>query len=101
MLILWVTAVFMQSCYRSPVACFSISVNTDSIYVNKPVTFDGTCSYLAKEYFWQFETKKDTLGSFNAVDTETFTDTGNVIVVLSVLNGNQVSSVSQTIHVRP
>jgi len=92
----------VQSCDRSPSACFTINVNTDSIHVNQPVTFNGTCSYLADEYFWQFQEANDsTLGSYNSVVTETFSDTGNVSITLTVLKGSQTASTSQTIHVKP
>ena len=94
-------AAFFQSCYKNPVACFSISVNTDSIHVNQPVIFNGECSLHASEYYWLFYTIKDTLIYYNPIDTVTFKDTGAVYIELDVLNGSTFGSVYETIKVKP
>jgi PKD repeat protein len=91
----------MQSCRKSPFACFTTSVNIDSIRVNVPVTFNALCSSYAGSYNWQFGSGDSADVQFNAVVTETFKDTGDVDVYLLVTNGGKQNSTDETIHVHP
>lgn len=98
--VLFVITYIAPSCNRAPFACFSTSVDVDSIYRYQPVTFVASCSNNADEYFWQFYDKDDST-EFGYAVTRTFYDTGAVNVYLLVTSGRKTSSTLQTIYVKP
>ena len=92
----------VQSCKKTPYACFITTPSIDSIRVNVPVIFNAfACSSYANSYNWQFGSGDSIDVEFNPIVTKTFKDTGNVDVYLLVTNGNKQSSLDQTIHVNP
>lgn len=90
----------IQSCTKTPIACFNTTPGPDSIHVNQPVVFDARCSIFAGSYNWQFYNNPDSI-AFTPTVTKTFTDTGTVNVYLLVTWGNQYAGVEQNIKVLP
>ena len=90
----------VQSCSKTPVACFNTTPPLDSIHVNQTVTFNGTCSIFADGYNWQFYNNTDST-AFTPVVTKVFKDTGSVNVYLLVTSGNQFAGVNTSIKVQP
>jgi hypothetical protein len=102
MLIVAVIAVIMtiQSCSKTPVACFTTTPNMDSIHVNQPVVFNANCSIFAGSYNWQFYDNPDSI-AFTPTVTKVFKDTGSVQIYLLVTWGNNYAGTTQTITVLP
>ncbi len=90
----------IQSCSKTPIACFTTSIDADSIHVNQTVTFDATCSIYADSYNWQFYNNVDSI-AFTPTVTKTFTDTGTVNIYLLVTSGNHYAGYTQNIKVKP
>ena len=90
----------VQSCSKTPVACFGTNVSMDSIHVNVPVIFDARCSVNADSYNWQFYNNRDSI-AFTPVVTKTFKDTGTVNVYLLVTSGSKFAGVTANIVVKP
>ena len=90
----------VQACSKTPVACFNTTPPLDSIHVNEPVTFNGTCSIFADGYNWQFYNNVDST-VFTPVVTKIFKDTGTVNVYLLVTSGNHFAGVNTNIKVQP
>ena len=89
-----------QSCSKTPVACFTTSIDPDSIHVHQTVTFNATCSVFAGSYNWQFYNNVDSI-AFTPTVTKTFNDTGTVNVYLLVTSGNNYAGVTRDIKVLP
>ncbi len=94
-------AALLPSCVSQPFACFSTSVPADSMHVNQAVTFDGSCSSSANEFYWEFRTAKDTFNSFNLTVTHTFTDTGSIYVELNAVNSPKSAFTFQNFRIQP
>jgi len=90
----------IQSCSKTPIACFTTTPGMDSIHVNTPVIFDARCSVYAGSYNWQFYNNVDSI-AFTPTVTKTFKDTGTVDVYLLVTWGNQYAGETQNIVVQP
>ncbi len=99
-LLFFSTAVFIQSCKKTPLPCFVTHPEEDSIRVNSPVTFSSFCTRNGNSFYWEFYEGGDSI-EFGDVVTKTFYDTGSVKVYLFVTNGNKSSSVTKHIHVNP
>ena len=93
-------ALSVQSCSKTPIACFNTTPNIDSIHVNMPVVFDARCSVFAGSYNWQFYNNPDSI-AFTPTVTKYFKDTGTVQVFLLVTWGNNYAGVTQNITVLP
>ena len=100
MVIAGILILAIQSCSKTPIACFSTTPDMDSIHVNQPVTFNANCSVYAGSYNWQFYNNVDSI-AFNSIVTKTFKDTGTVQVYLLITYGNQYAGVTKNIVVRP
>jgi hypothetical protein len=95
-----IIALGVQSCSKTPIACFTTTPNMDSIHVNDTVIFNANCSVFAGSYNWQFYNNQDSV-AFTAIVTKVFRDTGKVDVYLLVNDGNNFADVDQTILVLP
>jgi hypothetical protein len=93
-------ALGVQSCSKTPIACFSTTPNQDSIHVNDTVIFNAYCSVFAGSYNWQFYNNQDSV-AFTPIVTKVFKDTGSVDVYLLVTSGNNYAGSDQTIKVLP
>ena len=100
MIIAGVLMLAVQSCRKTPIACFNTTPDMDSIHVHQPVVFDAGCSTYAGSYNWQFYRNADSI-AFTRTVTKTFKDTGTVEVYLLVTEGNQYAGVTKNIVVRP
>jgi hypothetical protein len=90
----------IQSCSKTPIACFNTTPGMDSIHVNTPVIFNANCSVFAGSYNWQFYDNPDSI-AFTPIVTKVFKDTGTVEVYLLITSGNQYAGVTQDITVLP
>ncbi len=90
----------VQSCSKTPVACFNTSVSLDSIHVNQQVTFNANCSVNADSYNWQFYNNQDSI-AFTSIVTKVFKDTGTVNVYLLVTGGRTAAGANVNIKVQP
>ena len=90
----------VQSCSKTPVACFNTSPPMDSIHVNQTVTFNANCSINAGSYNWQFYDNLDSV-AFTSIVTKVFKDTTTVNVYLLVTDGNNSAEVTTNIKVLP
>jgi hypothetical protein len=94
-LLLW-----LEAC-KKPYACFRIEGDENNIHVNDLVYFSSICSSHANEFFWEFSDKPDSV-IFDEFVTRKFEDTGNVTIKLAVGGaGNNSSSYSKIILVKP
>ncbi len=90
----------LPSCGKTPIPCFTISVDKDSVRVGQPVTFNASCSQFAGDYDWILYNNNDSI-FFGKILTRTFYDTGHVSVFLQVVATNNTSSTTQVIYVNP
>ncbi len=90
----------LESCVKTPFACFQTQPDEDNIHVNQPVTFTGFCSTNADGYFWEFYDDEDS-SYFGFTTTQTFYDTGYVKVYLLVTGGRKTNATSREIYVKP
>ena len=90
----------VQSCSKTPIACFSTTPSMDSIHRNQPVIFNAGCSALADSYNWQFYDNPDSI-AFTQIVTKVFADTGTVNVYLLVTAGGNYAGEIQNIKVLP
>ena len=90
----------VQSCSKTPIACFTTTPAMDSIHVGDTVVFNAYCSVFAGSYNWQFYNNQDST-AFTPIVTKIFRDTGRVDVYLLVTDGNNFADVDQTILVLP
>ena len=88
----------VQSCSKTPIACFNTTPSLDSIHINQPITFDANCSTLADAYYWQFYNNRDCT-AFTPMVTKYFKDSAVVNVYLLVTNGNNFAGVTYNITV--
>ncbi|MBP7390254.1 MAG: hypothetical protein KA841_07610 [Chitinophagales bacterium] len=93
-------ALQLESCAKSPFACFRTSPGENDIHVNQPITFTASCSSDGDGYFWEFYDDSDS-SYFGYSRTQTFYDTGYVDVYLLVTNGRKFNSTTSKIHVKP
>ncbi len=89
----------VQSCSKTPVACFNTTPPLDSIHINQPIIFDANCSTLADAYYWQFYNNTDCT-AFTPLVTKYFKDTTTVNVYLLVTNGGNFAGVTYNIVVQ-
>jgi PKD repeat protein len=90
----------VQSCSKTPIACFTTTPSMDSIHRNQTVIFNANCSALADSYNWQFYDNMDSV-NFTPIVTKVFKDSGTVNVYLLVTNGNNYAGMTQNITVLP
>jgi hypothetical protein len=90
----------LVSCGKEPTACFTIGTNTDSLFTNRPILFDASCSKDATQFKWTFSDKPDSVyyskmfyRTFSAVDTK-------LVVKLTAILGGRQSVKQQTVQIK-
>ena len=91
--------VLINSCSKTPYACFKILNNVDSIHVRDTVRFDANCSSDVDHYNWNLGDNKDL--QFNATAKTTYDTVGTFNITLFVTSGGNTAQADKTITVRP
>ena len=91
--------VLINSCSKTPYACFKILNNVDSIHVRDTVRFDGSCSSDVENYNWNLGDNKNL--QFNIAAKTTYDTVGTYTITLFVINGGNTAQADKIITVKP
>jgi PKD repeat protein len=88
----------INSCSKTPSACFQVYSSSDSIRIGEPVTFDASCAADANEYNWSFG---GDLIDFGKIVTIAFDSAKVYEVELITINGRKTTKNIKEITVYP
>lgn len=91
--------IVISSCGKEPSACYEVKGGIDSVYVNVPVLFDGSCSKDATQFKWKFSDQPDSIYYAQSV-YHTFDSIDTFKVSLTAILGGRESVLEQTIVVK-
>jgi len=87
----------ITACNDKPTACFTNVTPVDSMFVNRDITFDGTCSSTSKAYYWDLGEQI----SYDSKPTVKFDSAGVYPIFLLVSNGKKTNSVKKEFTIKP
>lgn len=88
----------MSSCKNAPVACFTVTIQADSIRVGRTVNFDASCTSDASSYYWDFGNGLNA----NGVTAQTIYDSATTYTVnLVTVGSGKSAAISKRVTVLP
>jgi hypothetical protein len=88
----------LNSCSKTPSACFQVYADSDSIRVGDAITFDASCAVDANEYNWSFG---GDIIDYGKIVTIAFDSAKVYEVELMTLNGRKMTKNKKDITVYP